>query len=71
MYACCAQTPGTERVQYVPWDLSRHAKTDSRHLLQHLQQLEAPLLRATGLFVSGTSGGGAGQSLAASGRSRG
>ncbi|GAB4817891.1 hypothetical protein N2152v2_004937 [Parachlorella kessleri] len=47
--------PGQE-VQYVAWDLSRHAKADSRHLLQDLQRLLAPLLRATGLFVSGGSG---------------
>lgn len=50
------QAPLSERVQYVAWDLSRHAKTDSRHLLQDLQRLQAPLLRATGLFVSGVGG---------------
>ena len=42
------------------WDLSRHAKLDSRHLLQNLQSVQAPLLSAMGLFVSGASGGGSG-----------
>lgn len=57
------QAPPSERVQYTAWDLSRHAKADSRHLLRNLQGVLAPLLRATGLFVSRSKGGGGGECL--------
>ena len=55
-------------MQYQAFDLSHHAKTAKTHLLADMQRMQAPVLQATGIFVSAgssSSSGAAGASSAA------
>jgi hypothetical protein len=52
-------------VQYQAFDLSHHAKTAKTHLLADMQRMQAPVLQATGIFVSAGSTAAAGASSAA------
>ena len=60
---------GQQRVQYQAFDLSHHAKSAKTHLLADMQRLQAPVLQATGIFVSGGSSGSRGSSSAGAGPS--
>ena len=53
-------------MQYQAFDLSHHAKTAKTHLLADMQRMQAPVLQATGIFVSAGSSSSSGAAGASS-----